>query len=402
MAQQSVRPTVYDNKKSGDATKPGDLKIADLSQGQGLTDRYDNLLNTLCGNTSAHGLDSTTDQATRFCHHIRHALNADTAYLCNRNSLSIVATSSSNSPQYCSDDTLELHTALTTMVSDLWNCTAPLCPPDIKVFPDEPNFSYCVVPMDTERDHLLVITNSEIDNALMGDYIACALTSLYKVFLQANEFTPFETALEPAVLDALHNKYKLSSQAVTKRRYEVFCSQVKESVAEFEGLTLVNIKDKPDPLLTRLPAKLYDIAALWDADSVETANFKATLDNHCLMESAHGYKTLCDNENLSKFSDGRSLKIRIHAETLSDYSFIETLRELTEKSVIHSSRLEFSIIPVHGEDYSNALRSLCKRFGLPMPHPAMTSNTPKSIADEFDLMQVHGVRKPATARKTKS
>jgi len=115
MAQQSVRPTVYDNKKSGDATKPGDLKIADLSQGQGLTDRYDNLLNTLCGNTSAHGLDSSTDKATRFCHHIRHALNADTAYLCNRNSLSIVATSSSNNPQLCSDDTQELHTALTTV-----------------------------------------------------------------------------------------------------------------------------------------------------------------------------------------------------------------------------------------------------------------------------------------------
>lgn len=396
MAQLSVHPV--------SATKPGDLKIADLSQGQGLTDRYDNLLQTLCATASTHGLDSTTDHATRFCHHIRHALNADTAYLCNRNSLTIVATSSSNSSQTISEDTRELHTALTTMVSDLWNCTAPLCPPAIKVFPEERNFSYCVVPMDTERDHLLVIANSEIDNALMGDYIADAMTSVYKVFLKGSEGTPAQTTLESSVLDALHNKYQLSSKAVTKKRHEGFCEQVKESGVEFEGLTLVNIKDKPDPLLARLPSQLYEIAALWDTvtGSGEAAKFKATLDNHCLVESAHGYKTLCDNENLSKFSDGRSLKIRIHAESLSDYSFIETLRDLTEKAVIHGSKLEFSIISVPGIDYSNALQSINKRFGMSVQSPAITNNSPTSIADEFDLMQVHGVKKPVSGRKTKN
>ena len=406
MAQHSVRPAA-----SG-VTKSGELKIADLYQvqGQGLTDRYDHLLMTLCGDSVAdisatiNTSDIAIENSTRFCHHIRHALNADTAYLCNRNSLTIVATSSSNSSQDSCEDTQELHAALMAMVSDLWNCAAPLCPPDIKVFPDEPNFSYCVVPLDTERDHLLVMVNPEVDQVLIGDYITDALTSVYRTFLQANENTPVETTLQSTVMDALHSKYKLSSKVVSKRRHEIFCRQVKESVAEFEGLTIINKKDKPDPLCTVLPEELYDAAALWDntANKSKTAKFKATLDNHCLLESVYGYKTLCDNENLSKFSDGRSLKIRIHAETLSDYSFIETLTDLTEKAVIHPSKLEFSIVPTADEDFTDALQCLCNRFGIPTPSKSIETTQSLSIADGFDVMQMHGVNKPAKVRKIKN
>lgn len=399
MAQQSVR------RVKNNATSPGELKITDLSQGQGLTDRYDNLLMALSDTSPAENISGrNTNHNNRFCHHIRHALNADTAYLCNRNSLTIVATSSSDGTQECCDDTQEIHTSLLSMVSDLWNCTAPLCMPDIKVFPDEPNFSYCVIPLDTERDHLLVIVNADVDKVLIGDYIADALTSVYKAFLQTSENTRVQPVLEASVLDALHSKYQLSSKSVTERRYELFCSQVKESVAEFEGLTLVNIKDKPDPLLTSLPEALYEVAALWDKtkNTNETAKFKATLDTHCLVESAHGYKTLCDNENLAKFSDGRSLKIRIHGETLSDYSFIETLRELTEKGVIHRSKLEFSMVPAPGKDFTDELRSFSDRFGIPTPSSVVATTSPVSIADEFDVMQLHGVKKSATVSKMKN
>ena len=206
------------------------------------------------------------------------------------------------------------------------------------------------------------------------------------------------------VLDALHRKYQLSSRVISTRRHELFCNQVKESVVEFEGLTLVKIKHKPDPLQTKLPASLYDIAALWDktTDSNETAKFKATLDNHHLVESVYGYKTLCDNENLAKFSEGRLLKIRIHGESLSDYCFIETLRDLTEKAVIHSSKIEFSILPAHGKDFTDALHRLCDRFNIPTQPVAVTPNSSVSIADEFDMMQLHGVKRSATVRKIKS
>ena len=399
MAQQPVQPAT----KSG-----GELKISDLSRGQGLTDRYDDLLTALCSESAFSTLKTPgTDHATRFCQHIRHALNADTAYLCNRNSLTIVATSSCNSAQQSCGDTQQIHTALTAMVSDLWNCTAPLSPPDIKVFPDEPGFTCCVVPLDTERDHLLVIANSDTDSALMGDYIADALTVIYREFAKSSESTPAQRTLEASVLDTLHSKYQISSTNMTAKRYELFECRVNESAVEFQGLTLVNIKDKPEPLHTLLPEALYEVAAQWDRaiESNRTARFKSILDTHCLIESAHGYKTLCDNENLARFSDGRSLKIRIHAETLSDYSFIETLRELTQKAVIHSSKLEFAVIAEPGVDFSGALQSLCDRFSIPLPSATATEKTaapPVSIADEFDLMQVHGVKKPATVRKIKN
>jgi len=122
MAQQSVR------RVKNNATSPGELKITDLSQGQGLTDRYDHLLMALFDTSPAENISGrSTNHNNRFCHHIRHALNADTAYLCNRNSLTIVATSSSDGTQECCDDTQEIHTSLLSMVSDLWNCTDSQC-----------------------------------------------------------------------------------------------------------------------------------------------------------------------------------------------------------------------------------------------------------------------------------
>jgi len=360
MAQQSVKPPF---SHSSDVTNPiehgngepgiAELSIADLIQHNGLTDRYDQTLFTLC-DTSACGLtqgftqgitDSITDNTTRFCHHIRHALNADTAYICNRHSLTIVSTSSTNSAQQICSDTEEQHAALTSMVSDLWNCTEALCPPDVKVFADETSFSFCVLPIHTDHDHLL--------------------------------------------------------QAITEKRHRLFCGQVQDSAVEFEGLTLINIKDKPEALATTLPNYLYETAALWNN------KFKATLDNHCLKESVYGYKTLCDNENLSKFSDGRTLGICVHAETLTDFSFIESLTELLEKALIHSSKLQFNVVPLDDHDHTEALQNLCVRFGMAAPaSPAPLSNasntvSPASIAEEFNVMQLHGVNTFATANKTK-
>lgn len=416
MAQQSVKPPF---SHSSDVTNPiehgngepgiAELSIADLIQHNGLTDRYDQTLFTLC-DTSACGLtqgftqgitDSITDNTTRFCHHIRHALNADTAYICNRHSLTIVSTSSTNSAQQICSDTEEQHAALTSMVSDLWNCTEALCPPDVKVFADETSFSFCVLPIHTDHDHLLVLTNAEVEKELIGHYITDAITTIYKAFLQCDQLTPEHATLESSVLDSLHKKYQVSSQAITEKRHRLFCGQVQDSAVEFEGLTLINIKDKPEALATTLPNYLYETAALWNN------KFKATLDNHCLKESVYGYKTLCDNENLSKFSDGRTLGICVHAETLTDFSFIESLTELLEKALIHSSKLQFNVVPLDDHDHTEALQNLCVRFGMAAPaSPAPLSNasntvSPASIAEEFNVMQLHGVNTFATANKTK-
>ena len=373
----------------------GELRIADLSAGPGLTDHYDEILLKLC-DTSAHVMsDVIEDCHTHFCHHIRHALNADTAYLCNRASLSVVTTSSANSVHESCEDTGELHSALAAMISDLWNCKAPLCAPVIKVFADEPCYSYHIIPLDTLHDHLLIIVNADTDKTLIGDYLADALSATYVAFLEPPATLPASSVCTSIVLDKLHTKYQISSKKITQRRLELFSSQLKDHAVEFEGLSLASRTCKADALSTKLPESLYTTALLWGD------KFKTLLDCHALIESSHGYKTLCDDENLSKFSDSRALKIRVHAESLSSPVYIDKLQELTEKSVIHASRLKFSVIPQAGKSHTNALKQLQERFGISGPAAKKPSSSTHSIADEFDLMQINGIKTNKDTKKRK-
>ncbi len=374
------------------------LKIADLPSGHGLTDRYDDVLLTLC-ETSAHILsEAISDAATHFCHHIRRALNADTAYICNRASLSVVATSSCESAHESCEDTSSLHSALTAMVSDLWNCNAPLCPPDIKVYPDEACFSYLIIPLATQHDHLLVITNADTDKTLLGDYLADALTAIYEVFLKTNEGVPTSSICKATVFDKLHCKYQISSKEITRVRLELYQRQLKNHAVGFEGLSLASRNTKAEALLTTLPDCLYNTAKLWNH------SFRSTLDCYALIESAHGYKTLCDNESLLKFCDSRSLKVRVHAESLTDLRYLAALQELIEKSVIHASRLNFSVIPQPGKRHADTLRKLQDRFGIPYSTASQTPKTPAkadyNFADEFDMLQLSGTGKKSTSRQS--
>lgn len=373
-------------------TAPGTLKIADLAPGQGLTDRYDDLLLKLC-NTAAH-LSPTAleDAALRFCHHIRHTLNADTAYLCNRASLSVVTTSSGNGNCETCEDTQSIHSALITMVSDLWNCTTPLCPPVIKVYPNEPGFNYLVIPLATQHDHLLIIVNAEIDTSLASDYLADTVTTIYEVFQNNAGTIPTASVCQQVIFDKLQSTYRISSDTITRARLDLFKNQLSTHAAEFEGLSLASKSTNASELQTSLPDSLYKTAQLWNN------NFKSLLDCHALIESAHGYKTLCENENLYKFSDSRALKVRVHAESLTDLYYIATVQELTEKSVIHASRLAFSVIPQPGHEHSDELKKLKDRFGIPHTIASPEAKTSFNIAGEFDIMQVNGIKK-ATASK---
>lgn len=397
MAQSIHKPTEHEQSdQSASSHIPtgvsGELRIADLAVGQGLTDRYDELLLNLCS-TSALTTNELEDGATRFCHHVRHTLNADTAYLCNRTSLSVVTTSSANNARESCEDTRELHSALTTMVSDLWNCETPVCPPDIKVFPEEDCFSYLVVPLATENNHLLIITNADIDRALTGDYLADALSATYEVFLRSKGTIPSASRCESYVLDKLQHKYRICSHTIAKKRIELFQSQLKNHAVEFKGLSLAGKKHKSDGLHTVLPESLYNTAQLWND------KFKATLDCYALVESAHGYKTLCDNEKLIKFCDSRTLQVQVHAESLTDLNYIATLQDLIEKSVIHASRIKFSVVSQAGTDHTDALHKLQDRFGIPRLAKTTPARPAHNIADEFDLIQINGIKKSTAARQ---
>lgn len=371
----------------------GELRIADLSAAPGLTDHFDEILLKLC-DTSAHVMsDVIEDRHTHFCHHIRHTLNADTAYLCNRTSLSIVTTSSANSVHESCEDTRALHSALTAMISDLWNCKTPLSPPVIRVCADEPCYSFNIIPLDTLHDHLLVIVNA--DKTLIGDYLADALNATYEAFLELPATMPAPSVCASIVFDNLHTKYQISSKTITQRRLEIFSSQLKNHAVEFEGLSLASRTCKTNALSTMLPESLYDTAHLWGG------KFKTLFDCHALIESSHGYNVLCDNENLLKFSDSRALKIRVHAESLSSPAYLGTLQELTEKSVIHASRLKLSVIPQTGKSHTDALKQLHERFGIPDSASKTPASSTHSIADEFDLMQINGIKTNKAAKKRK-
>ncbi len=379
---------------------PVALRIADFAVAPGLTDCYDKVLINLCGTASTCISSAIEDSTTRFCHHIKHALNADTAYLCNRTSLSIVATSAADSAHHVCEDTQSLHTALTTMVSDLWNCQTPICPPDIRVFADESHFSYFVIPLDTAHDHLLIIVNADTDKSLISSYLADAVSNLYQVFLSTGSTrpdsilpdskSPDSAQLQCSVLDQLHSVYRISSKQVIQTRLQLFKDQLKQQAVKFSGISLVNRNTLPGTLSTSLPESLYKTAALWND------RFKIALDCHNLVESAYGYKTLCDNEKLLKFSDCRTLALKVHAASLSDPGFIETLQNLIEHAVLHASRLKLDVIPQADTDYTDQLIHLQQTFGITesvdnQDTPPATADHTNSIADEFDLLSVNGI-----------
>ena len=91
----------------------------------------------------------------------------------------------------------------------------------------------------------------------------------------------------------------------------------------------------------------------------------------------------------------------MHAESLSSPVYIDKLQELTEKSVIHASRLKFSVIPQAGKSHTNALKQLQERFGISGPAAKKPSSSTHSIADEFDLMQINGIKTNKDTKKRK-
>ncbi len=388
---------------------PGQLTIADLPPASGLTDQFDDLLLRLC-DTETHASSSTlsaetTDSRTRFCHHLRHALESDTVYLCDRNTLHIVATSSSaHTEQQCAD-TLALHQALTSVVSDLWHCADPIYLPEISVFPESNRFSFMVLPLLNDTcDQLLIAVDAEVDNTLIGHYFSAAVSGLFNIFISQNQ--PNRTVCESQILDLLQAEFRNSSTVVTDLRLNSFKQQLKSTPVLFDEVTPSSEISSSKALCTQLPEDLYTTAQLWQGD------FIAALDSHCLTESSYGYKTLCENYNLLKFEASRPLQVKVHAQSLRHSSYIDTLTKLKEKSVIHDSRLCFDVLSATGDEACQVIQSaqLSEVVLTQWPPNNKSKNKPKppltpvreNFAEEFDVMGAHGIGHHNTVRLKKA
>lgn len=388
------------------STEAGKLTIADLAPTAGLTDQYDDLILRLCDiETHASSLAlcaDITDSRTRFCHHLRHALQSDTVYLCERDTLDIVATSSSMTTEQPCSDTLALHNALTSMVSDLWNCADPIYLPEISVFPDSNKFSFSIFPLNNKCGLLLIAVDAEVEDTLVGHYLSAAISGLFDIFRKQKQ--PDRTTCESHIFDLLQTEFRNSSAVVADLRLSRFKQSLKATPVSFSDLTPSNDNASPEALCTELPQNLYTVAALWEGD------FIAALDSHCLTESSYGYKTLCENHNLLKFETSRPLQIKVHTQSLSNSIYIDTLIKLKEKSVIHESRLTFDILSETNRDQSTVVQSdqlavLRTEPGLPVvrnkKQPASAPVT-VNISEEFDIMSAHGIGHHSNTRLNKA
>lgn len=370
------------------------LTIADLTPARGLTDHFDELVKRLCDTSTVDSIHpdpnapeangSGADAIIRFCHHLRHVSNADTAYLCNRTTLDIVASSSmSRSNQHCADTDM-LHNALISMISDLWNCTAALRTPDIRVYPDEPQFSFIILPLAEDTERLMILVNADISDSCLSHYLTHAVSVIYSLFQTRTDHS--KPLCQATVFDALHSCYQNSSDEVAELRLELFARQLKDTRLSLDGLFQSPAdNDLLNPLKATLPEAIYDTAALWGPQ------FKTQADLHFLIEASHAYKTLCETNHFHKFSATRALEIKVHACSLSDSMYINSLRELLERCVLHGSRTLFTVF---GQAHmSDDLSALIKEFNL--PDPCISDATEKkprapfSIAEEFDVLTIN-------------
>lgn len=388
------------NIASPDITVPeeGSLTIADLQPAPGLTDQYDEVLFSIC-DTTRHSLIGNftveTDTSTRFCQHMRRATNADTVYICNRTTLDVIASSSTSSTSQHCPDTLALHNALTSMICDLWNCETPFCTPALRVYPDEPQFTYVVVPLDKKDDRLAILVNVNNTESLANSYIAHAITVLYDIFQLNEGNTPSHTNCEIQVFNALQARYQNSSTAVTERRLQLFKQLLK--VVQIQFSNIFTPDSETQILSGTMTPEFYHTAELWNDE------FKTALDLHFLTEASHGYKTLCDSNQILQFSASRPLKLTLHTCSLHDPEYIDVVRVLLEKSILHASRIQLDIIPSKDDmsEDGGGLSELLAEFGA----SGSTGNQQNqravryNIADEFDIT---GTMTPGVVNKKTS
>ncbi|OED42195.1 hypothetical protein AB833_07800 [Chromatiales bacterium (ex Bugula neritina AB1)] len=347
------------------------LTVADLQPVQGLSDQYDDAIFALCMIDSCPQVTSSMPIDNRFCHQLRRAVDADTVYLCDRQTLKILATTSTTTG--VDADTQTLHAALTSMVSDLQNCSAAVHVPDIRVFTDQEKLNFAVIPVGTADDKIAVVVDADHSIRNFNQYYAdcvrelysCHTTECYKrdPYVTGVEISPPTTReIQTHIFDGLNRRYRTTSARINERRFEIFSEDLQKISVQFEkiqelensghtavwGWEVVAVHQETD----LFPQQLFATAEEWGEQ------FRTALDLHTLTEAAYRYKTVCEAENLIHFSDTKPLCISVYPQTLQQPDYIAMLRDLTEKVVTHGARLVFEISEKLSLASDNSVESL--------------------------------------------
>jgi len=321
------------------STATNTLTVSDLTVASGLTDRFDVLIDNLANSELLHTPSSTLDNSSRYCQMVRHAVNADTIYLCHRTTLDIVATSSVPCDALPCADTEELHMRLTTTVSDLWMCEETIYLPEISVFSDSKKNAFIVVPLN---NYLLVMVDAEIDPSLLGQYYAYALEQYFTI-LNENPKSDIQSR-QTQLHDALQKRFGNSSELVRTIRLNKFVQTLR--------LTHIEFRKDANTWQTDLDTDLYNTAALWGR------KFKLALDTFCLTEAAYSYKVLCEHKNMFSFKDAPTLNVTAHQSSLQSVDYIDALQQLIEQVTIHPSRLSITVVPSENNNATSESKTL--------------------------------------------
>ena len=206
-----------DRAGTADQTGEYQLSLSDLEPPCGITDCLDDVIFSLCDTSHSVAVckpaPASSDQLNLqkkqldYCQQLRHRTNADTVYLCERDSLHITTTSS----QENTEDTKEMHQALTSVLGNLNNCEEAFHLPNVHVFPNHPKLSFTVIPLqcgsastlrvyDSPIEYLAIIVEADEDYRQINPYISDAIQSIYTCFMQA-PWPPANKQIERAVFD---------------------------------------------------------------------------------------------------------------------------------------------------------------------------------------------------------
>lgn len=376
------------------------VTLADLEPACGITDHLDDVIFGLCDTSHTDTLWADSNKQTtvrdgfmQFCQHLRHTTNADTVYLCERQSLRITTTTSA---EY-TEDTDELHRALTSAISNVNDCCEAFLLPGVRVFIDQPTLSYTVIPVsgadlqlhampDTQTEYLAVIVDADEEYQQANPYTTEAVQAIFTSII-ADANAPDTRQIQRAVFDQLKRTCSACSNRITARRHEIFLEDLRYVTVHFERLMALGaISDNTlggttidNPFVTRAlesetpdsrgpesgapvtgapvtgapvdafvwgwqsvasliendqyPHSLYKQAELWG----ET--FTTAVDIHMLRESAFRYKDVCEAANLNSIDCIKPLCIKVYPHTLLQKSYLDTLQELLEKTVIRGEQV---------------------------------------------------------------
>lgn len=322
------------------------LTVADIAPAAGLSDKYDDAIFALCATDFA--IDGLTNSLERFCHQLRHAADADTVYVCDRATLRIRATTSA-SGDVKNADTCDIHSALTSMISDLENCTKPLQLPEIRVFPDEKKMKFSAIPLGENHHQLAIIVDADASLNDFNQYYADAVGALYRCHTATPEqyFSPSSRQLQKFVFDDLNHRYGICSRRISECRFALFCEDLHHIDVQFEKILELESSGQTSvwgwevianhPATDQFPKDLFIAAEDW------TEEFRTRLDLTLLKTAAFRYKEVCEAENLLRVDDIKPLCLSVYPQTLQQPEYVAELRSLTEKVVTHGARIVFEL-----------------------------------------------------------